>query len=204
MNGKRHGKGKEYNFGSLRLEGEFSNGYLIKGKRYDNKGNLEFVLERNGKGIEYYDDGNIKYEGKYLNEKKNGKVKYYNTNGKLELEGEYKDDVLNGKVKEYDENGKLEFEGEYNNGKKWKGKENSQIFQGEYLNGKRWNGKGREYKSVYVGPGCTDFVRLISFEGDYINGKRKGKGEIYDRKSRRRILKEIDEENNIKTGNEDN
>ena len=34
--------------------------------------------------------------------------------------------------------------------------------------------------------------------------EKKGKGEIYDRKSRRCILKEIDEENDIKTGDGDN
>ena len=76
-------------------------------------------------------------------------------------------------MEKYDKNGKLIFEGEYNNGKKWKGKENGPNFQGEYLNGKRWNGKGREYKSVHEGPGCTDFRRILLFEGDYINGKKR-------------------------------
>jgi len=46
-----------------------------------------------------------------------------------------------------------------------------------------------------------DFRTILVFEGEYINGKKKGKGEIYDRKYEDYVLKEIDEENDIK--NED-
>ncbi len=99
------------------FDGEFSNGYIIEGIKYGRDGNLEFILERNGIGKEYY-DGYLKFEGIYLRGEKNGKGKSYR-DGKLELEGEFKDGVLDGKVKEYDKNGKLIFEGEYNNGKKW-------------------------------------------------------------------------------------
>ncbi len=85
-----------------------------------------------------------------------------------------------------------------------KGKENGENFQGEYLNGKRWNGKGREYKNIHVGPGCTDFANILVFEGEYINGKKKGKGEIYDYKSKKYELKEINEENEINNEEKDN
>ena len=204
LNGKRNGKGKEYgSYQFSKFEGEFLNGYKIEGKGYDCKDRLLFELERNGIGKEYDYDGNLKFEGEYLNEKKNGKGKCYR-NGKLEIEGEYKGDQLNGKVKKYDEKGKLVFEGEYKNGDTWSGKENGKDFQGEYLNGKRWNGKGREYKDVHVGPGCTDFHKILAFEGEYINGKKKGKGEIYDYKSQKYVIKEIDEENDIKNEDEDN
>ena len=48
LNGKRHGKGKEYNYNSeLIFEGEYLNG-----KKW------------NGKEIEYYDNRRIKFEGK--------------------------------------------------------------------------------------------------------------------------------------------
>ena len=149
------------------------------------------------KGKEYYDNGNLKFEGEYLNEKKIGKGKYYYNNGKLQIEAEFKDNDFNGKVKKYDENGELEFDGEYKNGNKWNGKENKKYFQGEYLNGKRWNGKGSEFKDVQTGP--TDFRTILAFEGEYINGKRKGRGEIYDMESNKFALKEINEENDIKT-----
>ena len=92
-----------------------------------------------GNGKEYYNDGNIKFEGKFLNGKKwngkeydvnnnllyeliNGKgiVKeyYFYNNNKLKYEGEYLNGERHGKGKEYDENGKLIFEGEYFNDKR--------------------------------------------------------------------------------------
>ena len=198
LNGKRHGKGISFHDDG-HFEGEFLNDYLIEGKGYDRKDRLVFELERNGIGKEYYDNGNLKFEGEYINEKKNGKGKYYYKNGKLSIEGEYKDGKLNGKVKKYDINGKITFEGEYKNGDTWSGKENGKDFQGEYLNGRRWNGKGREYEDVHVGPGCTNFRTILAFEGEYINGKKKGKKAICDYKSKKYVLKEIDEEKEIKT-----
>ena len=76
-NGKRNGKGKEYdNYGRLIFKGEYLNG---KGKEYDNYGYLIFEGEylngkRNGKGKEYYKRGILKFEGEYSNGKKwNGK-----------------------------------------------------------------------------------------------------------------------------------
>ena len=71
LNGKRHGKGKEYMYtGKIEFEGEYLNG------------------QRNGKGKEYNGFGQLIYEGEYLNGKKNGKGKeYYKT--MLIFEGEY-------------------------------------------------------------------------------------------------------------------
>ena len=54
MNGKKSGKGKEYDY---KNELEFVGEYL-DGKRW------------NGKGKEYYFNGKLKFEGKYLNGKK--------------------------------------------------------------------------------------------------------------------------------------
>ena len=48
-NGKKNGKGKEYdNYERLIFEGEYKNG------------------EKNGKGKEYYDNGKLYFEGEYL------------------------------------------------------------------------------------------------------------------------------------------
>ena len=175
INGKRNGKGKEYNKeGKLIFEGEYKNGI------------------KNGKGIEYNGE-DILFVGEYLNGKKwNGIVKEYqyqnysyfkkfygqysegvkigreyDIDGEVIFEGKYSEDkrwegiiynkkgILfpikngNGKVKEYDEEGKLIFEGEYINGEK-KGKEYDEddnlVFEGEYCKEKRWNGKIKEYK----------------------------------------------------------
>ena len=43
----------------------------------------------NGKLKEYFDEGNLFFEGEYLNRQKNGKGKDYWNNGKLRFEGEY-------------------------------------------------------------------------------------------------------------------
>ena len=68
--------------------------------------------EKNGKGKEYYDNSNLKFEGEYLNDLKlNGKgYDPYNI-----IVYELKDGK--GLKKEYDDYGKLIFEGEYLNGK---------------------------------------------------------------------------------------
>ena len=90
-------KGKEYFFGKLLFEGEYSNG------------------KRNGKGRKYDGNSNIKFEGEYLNGKKwNGKG-YYN-NGNIIYE------IKQGKryIKEYNNYGELIFEGEYLNGQRGK------------------------------------------------------------------------------------
>ena len=108
LNGKRNGKGKEYDSnGILCFEGEF-----VNGKRWK------------GKGKEYYDNGNIIFEGEYLNGEIDGYGKEYDYDGKLYFEGEYLNGKRNGKGKEYDSNGKLYFEGEYFKGERvGKGKE---------------------------------------------------------------------------------
>ena len=184
LNGKRHGKGKEYYYkDTLRYEGEYLNG------------------EKNGKGKEYnIYDGKIKFEGEYLNGEKwngngynNNKIIYslkdgkgyfkeYNYGDKLEFEGEYLNGKRNGKGKEYDIlDGKLEFEGEYLNGKRdGKGKEYYDsiiIYEGEYIDGLR-NGKGKEYndegKLIFEG----DYLYNIKIKGkEYVNGILEYKGE---------------------------
>ena len=56
-----------------------------------------------------------------MNGERNGKVKEYWENGDLKFEGEYLNSKRHGKGKEYYNNGKLKFEGEYYNGRRWNG-----------------------------------------------------------------------------------
>ena len=102
LNGKRNGKGKEYKDDKLIFEGEYNDG-----KKY------------NGKMMQYDENGNLTFVGKYSNGLLN--VKLYNKNGELIFEGEYGQfyDGLkrNGKGKEY-KDGKIIFEGKYKNGEK--------------------------------------------------------------------------------------
>ena len=149
VNGKRNGKGKEYNWynDELRFEGEYLYNYRLKGKFYiieklEYEG--EFLYDKKWSGKGYDENGNIIYE--LING--NGKVKEYSGwRSRLIFEGEYLNGKRNGKGKEYTLKGLLKFEG-------------------AYLNGIR-HGKGKEY---YWEDG-----KLI-FEGEYLNGKRKGKG----------------------------
>ena len=126
--------------------------------------------EKNGKGVKYYTNRKLKFEGEYLNGKKwNGKG--YNIDGNLEFELKNG----NGKVKKYYDDGKLKFEGEYLNGEKnGYGSEklfrDLFIFEGEYKNGKKWNGKLNEYFDHNV----------IKFKGQLINGEKTGAGKEYD------------------------
>ena len=159
LNGKRNGEGKEYNEkGELIYEGKFINGKKFEKKLesiYDNKNENSF----NGECYEkkYY-NGNLLFEGNYINKKRNGKGKEYDYYGNIVFEGEYLNDKRwNGKGNFGYNNSTYEFK----NGKgyikefDWYGR---QIFEGEYLNGERWNGKGIE----------------DNFVGEYINGKKYG------------------------------
>ena len=137
MEKKWNGKWKKYKYCKLRfvyeksleLEGEYING-KIKGKEYDK-------------------DGDLIFEGVFLNEEKNGQGKEYQYN-EIVFTGEYLNGKRNGKGKEYYHES-LIFEGEYLNGERnGKGKEYWEgilIFKGEYINGER--GKGKEFDSYY-------------------------------------------------------
>ena len=100
LNGKRNGKGKEYDiFGLFEFEGEYLNG------------------KRNGKGKKYF-NGTLLFEGEYLDDKEWNGIGYDEKNNIIYT----LNNNINGKGKEYYENGKLSFEGEYLNGLKLKGK----------------------------------------------------------------------------------
>ena len=59
-NKKRNGKGKEYyDNGSLKFEGVYSNGKIVKGKLYDIYNNKLLEIEKNGNGKEYYYNGDF-------------------------------------------------------------------------------------------------------------------------------------------------
>ena len=95
-NNIRNGKGKEYDYnGILRFEGIYKDGKRWTGKGYNDKGIEEYELkDGNGKCKEYnFCTNKLEYEGEYLNGERNGKGKEYNDKGELIFEGEY----LNGK-----------------------------------------------------------------------------------------------------------
>ena len=118
LNGRKNGKGKEYNQkGKLIFEGVYLND-LRNGEctEYNYNGELKFVgeyLYGNKLKGKYYIKGKLEYEGEYLyNKKWNGKG--YNENGNII----YKLGNGNGRIKEYNEDGILIFEWK----KEWKRK----------------------------------------------------------------------------------
>ena len=85
---------------------------------------------------------------KKICEIKNGRgfFKEYDKNGELIFEGDYLNGERNGKGNEYNDKSVLIFEGEFSRGRRWKGKvrkfrENELIFEGDYLNEEK-NGYG--------------------------------------------------------------
>ena len=126
--------------------------------------------KRDGKGKEYFNNGQVQFEGEYKKGKK-WTGKGYDINGNLDYE------LKNGtgKIKEYNYFDKLIFEGEYlNNLRHGKGKVYSKtngqlIFEGEYLTGKK-NGFGKEY---YLNG-------QLFYEGEYLEGNKSGKGKKYN------------------------
>ena len=156
LNGQRNGKGKEfYDKGKLKFEGEYKFGKKWNGKGYDTLNNILYEL-KDGKGVikEYnHYIHKLLFETDYLNGQRNGKGKEY-LNGILIYEGEYLNGQRNGKGKEYySYNGELMFEGEYLYNYKIKGKfylNNKLEYEGEYLYNKKWNGKGYDEKGNII------------------------------------------------------
>ena len=86
---------------------KIQNKFHINIEDYKKFGNRNKIIENNGFGKEYRLNTNIViFEGEYLNGKKNGKGKEYYENGQIKFEGEY----LKGKIiegKGYDDKGRL-------------------------------------------------------------------------------------------------
>ena len=190
LNGKRwNGYGFDWSSG---FRGEYLNGKEWNGIFNEDEDNLKCELN-NGKGLVKIKDFNrTKFEFEYLNGEKNGKARECDRDGNLVFDGEYlNEEKWKGKIKKYYKNKKLKFEYDIVNGLIWDGKEYDEngaiicelnngngkvkeyeniydrlIFEGEYLDGKR-NGKGKEY----------DFYGRLTFEGVYLKGKKwNGKG----------------------------
>ena len=92
----------------------------VNGTRYYENGDYyigEFKNDhRNGKGVEYYKNGNKKYEGDFFNSKYEGYGKYIYENGDYYI-GEFKNGFFHGNGKEYSKDGNIKFEGEFIEGK---------------------------------------------------------------------------------------
>ena len=71
---------------------------------------------RNGKGIEYYQNGNIKYSGDFVNDNYEGNGQFFDENGNYYI-GQWLNNLPNGKGTEYYKNGNIKYDGNFVNGK---------------------------------------------------------------------------------------
>ena len=162
---------------------------LINYKRYS-KQYIIYESPNKGKVYNAYDDCII-FEGEYLNRKRNGKgIEYYN-NGKKKFEGEYLNGKRHGEGIEYNENGNINYIGEYLNGERWKAKFDIYVKGNkatiEYVNGQIWNFKYYDNRNKIIseikeGKGYRKFFYnyTLRFEGGYLNGKKNGIFKQYD------------------------
>ncbi len=109
--GKLQGFVKEYD----------ENGNLVKSTKYDQDVKLaEGLIDNMGREQDlwkfFYETGEIKAQGKYLDGKKIDEWKYFYRNGQVEQTGSYKRDIPNGKWTWYYENNKVHREESYKNG----------------------------------------------------------------------------------------
>jgi antitoxin component YwqK of YwqJK toxin-antitoxin module len=136
------------------------NGLLLSEGIVDEAGN------RNGKWKDLYNNGKIKDEGQYLENRRTGQWKFFNEEGKTEQIGSYKNGRPEGMWTWYYENGTVRREEEYFQGRRdglyTEYSENGEIIaQGQYADGE----KNGIWKYKY-----GDF----SEEGSYIMGLRDG------------------------------
>ena len=177
------------------LKGEEKVFAIHKGKlKKDNKNIGIFIkkiidiienYKKNGKGRDYYENGKIKYEGNFLDDKYEDKeAKFYYENGDLYI-GEFKNGKPNGNGILYSTKYAGKFlDGKYYNGKLYYG--NGDYYIGPFKNGKK-EGKGKEYykngKLKYNGKFEDDKYedddgKFYYENGDVYNGQLQ-KGRIF-------------------------
>lgn len=116
---KKDGEGTEYyeNTDRVKFEGEYKLGLREgNGNEFYDNGQLKItgnwvnnILQ--GEVQIYYENGNLAYNGQWFDFKRNGYGIQYYENGNIKQEGELKDDLVCGKNKLYLEDGRLHFEG---------------------------------------------------------------------------------------------
>lgn len=135
----------------------------------------------------FYEDGTIKTEGQFLNNKSTGIWMYYYQNGRLRMQGEIGNGRNIGKWEYYYENGSVKMTGELVDGKKedtwvYYFKNNSIESEGKYLDGKKiafW----KYFHQSGVHRASQEFFEEDSYYVEvYETGSPKLEGKMIDRK----------------------
>ncbi len=126
----------------------------------------------------YWENGNLKSELNYKNDKLDGKSTWYYENGKKEMEATYKDNVLNGPLLRWYKNGLPEVESYYEDGK-LQGKaitynDFGYIVLEENYRNDTLNGKYFKYYND----------RTPQIDGEYVDGLFQGRWIYYDNRGK--------------------
>ncbi len=190
--GKAHGLRTHYS-----EEGNITENYIFWNGKMIAKGDIDKKGQRQGYWKEFYEDGGIKAEGKYMDNKRIGEWKYYHENGNIEQIGsfneqgnangewkwfypsgkvlridQYKNGLLDGYSVEYYENGKILSEGNYIEDEKdgfWYFRNGDAVLQGSYFEDMR-SGK---WQYFYTKGG------QLMFEGSFVDDLPEGKHVYY-------------------------
>jgi antitoxin component YwqK of YwqJK toxin-antitoxin module len=157
--------------------------------------------EREGFWKEYYDNGTLRAEGKYIKDVKEGPWKYYHPNGMTDQEGSYRqgkpegewrwyytggqtlreesyyNGLADGMMTEYDEAGNIITKGEYLEGNEegeWYYRLGDNETEGSYAQGMR-NGLWKYWDL----PSETGKQKVLRFEGRFIEDNPHGKHTYY-------------------------
>ena len=173
---KQGNKSREENYGSLiypilQLLNNNDDDFEDNGKLFYENGDFYIgqILNglRHGKGILYYKNGDIKYDGYFVKDKYEGTGKFFWKDGNF-YDGQWLNGHKHGKGIEYYKNGKIKYDGDFVNDRAegngeyiW---EDGNSYIGQWLNGLK-HGKGILF----------DKNGEIEYEGNFVNGQRNGK-----------------------------
>ena len=132
-----------------------------------------FVCCSDGVQKSYWDDGTLKSELRYKDEKLNGECVWYTADGHVLTRAYYQDDTLNGCYQRYYPNGTLEIEGWYKQGQRDSVyrtySEKGKLVSEEYYVEGKLNGEARKW---------YDNGQVFQ-EGQYVNGMMDGSWFIF-------------------------
>ncbi len=187
------GSGSLYYSNGYKFVGVFEKGTIVKGEFFQ-KVKSEYIKApetSNGHGTKLYSDGHF-----YIGELKNGnatdKGKYYNYNGELMYEGFFLNDQFSGKGTMITEYG-IKFVGEFKEGQLLYGREykNDELqYEGSFQESK-YNGSGKLYDSgkLQVDGEFKDGQLLygreykndeLQYEGNFHESEYDGSGKLYE------------------------
>lgn len=170
----------------------YNNGILNTGKIFYKTANSSEILIYNGtftstiynialnsiyhyfkKGICYYINGNIQYDGNWFNSKYHGSGILYYENGNVKYVGNWNDGLYQNYGKLYSSNNNIYYDGNWDNGK-YHGNGKLYYNNGNIEYNGNWNNdKHHGYGNLYFSNGN------IHYDGSWTNGKYDGEGILY-------------------------